>query len=140
MLCDRFADRLKSLLEELPRDFFRHFCSRWATVAQRNRPMVNFSSQIGIPTLYLVPDRLFVVFGRRSIVPTKLPVEVLLVSWALMFITGTTCTVILLGRRPVRGGRGEAALPLGSYVKCSSSEPSRPLFRLFSKGGCWDHI
>ena len=47
ILCDRFADRLDSLLEELPRDF--HFCSlgygRPATA-----PLVRFSSQLCIPT------------------------------------------------------------------------------------------
>jgi len=47
ILCDRFAERLDSLLEELPRDF--HFCSlgygRPATA-----PLVKFSSQLCVPT------------------------------------------------------------------------------------------
>lgn len=47
VLCDRFAERLEALLEELPRDF--HFCSIGYSRPQR-APIVEYSSQLGIPS------------------------------------------------------------------------------------------
>jgi len=47
ILVDRFVDRLEDLLAELPRDF--HFCSIGYS-RPRTAPMVELSSQLGIPT------------------------------------------------------------------------------------------
>mmetsp|Transcript_4726 Transcript_4726/g.10035 ORF Transcript_4726/g.10035 Transcript_4726/m.10035 type:complete len:1163 (+) Transcript_4726:108-3596(+) len=47
IVVDRFVDRLASLLRELPRDF--HYCSLGYS-RPKNAPMVEFSSNIGIPS------------------------------------------------------------------------------------------
>jgi GR25 family glycosyltransferase involved in LPS biosynthesis len=47
ILVDRFVDRLEALLDELPRDF--HFCSIGYS-RPRSAPMIEVSSQLGIPT------------------------------------------------------------------------------------------
>lgn len=78
ILCDRFADRLDSLLEELPRDF--HFCSlgygRPATA-----PLVKFSSQLSIPTcVWYLTGYIVSLEGARHLLES-LPVRGPVDSW-----------------------------------------------------------
>jgi hypothetical protein len=78
ILTDRFADRLKSLLEELPRDF--HFCSLGYS-RPKTAPMVNYSSQIGIPTsIWYLTGYLLSLEGAQYLLD-KLPVRGPVDSW-----------------------------------------------------------
>lgn len=46
-LCDRFAERLEALLDELPRDF--HLCSLGYS-RPKKAPLIEYSSHLGIPS------------------------------------------------------------------------------------------
>jgi hypothetical protein len=61
VLNDRFAERLSSLLEELPRDF--HFCSLGYS-RPKTAPMIEYSTSLGVPsTLLGVPSCLWYLTG-----------------------------------------------------------------------------
>jgi hypothetical protein len=71
VLCDRFTERLASLLEELPRDF--HFCSIGYSRPQR-APLVEYSSQLGIPScLWYLTGYVLSLEGARHLMES-LPV------------------------------------------------------------------
>lgn len=71
VLCDRFSERLASLLEELPRDF--HFCSIGYSRPQR-APIVEYSSQLGIPScLWYLTGYVLSLEGARHLMES-LPV------------------------------------------------------------------
>jgi GR25 family glycosyltransferase involved in LPS biosynthesis len=71
VLCDRFTERLDSLLEELPRDF--HFCSIGYSRPQR-APIVEYSSQLGLPScLWYLTGYILSLEGAKHLIES-LPV------------------------------------------------------------------
>mmetsp|Transcript_12902 Transcript_12902/g.30499 ORF Transcript_12902/g.30499 Transcript_12902/m.30499 type:complete len:1175 (-) Transcript_12902:33-3557(-) len=83
VLVDRFAERLSALLEELPRDF--HFCSLGYS-RPKTAPMVEFSSQLGLPTcIWYLTGYVLSLGGARHLLqglPVKGPVD----SWMALKI------------------------------------------------------
>jgi len=78
VLADRFAERLSSLLEELPRDF--HFCSLGYS-RPKTAPIVDFSSQLGIPScLWYLTGYVLSLEGARHLIQS-LPVTGPVDSW-----------------------------------------------------------
>lgn len=77
-LCDRFAERLEALLEELPRDF--HVCSIGYSRPQR-APIVEYSSQLGIPScLWYLTGYILSLEGAKHLLQS-LPVVGPVDSW-----------------------------------------------------------
>ena len=71
VLNDRFAERLASLLEELPRDF--HFCSLGYS-RPKAAPMVEYSTHLGIPScLWYLTGYVLSLEGARHLIKS-LPV------------------------------------------------------------------
>lgn len=71
VLVDRFAERLESLLEELPRDF--HFCSLGYS-RPRAAPMVEYSTHLSIPScLWYLTGYILSLEGARHLIKS-LPV------------------------------------------------------------------
>lgn len=71
VLCNRFAERLEAVLEELPRDF--HFCSIGYSRPQR-APIVEYSSQLGIPScLWYLTGYIISLDGAKNLLES-LPV------------------------------------------------------------------
>ena len=78
ILVDRFVDRLELLLDELPRDF--HFCSIGYS-RPRTAPMVEVSSQIGIPTcLWYLTGYILSLEGSKYLL-NSLPIVGPVDSW-----------------------------------------------------------
>mmetsp|Transcript_7385 Transcript_7385/g.16744 ORF Transcript_7385/g.16744 Transcript_7385/m.16744 type:complete len:1271 (-) Transcript_7385:1309-5121(-) len=78
VLNDRFAERLASLLEELPRDF--HFCSLGYS-RPKAAPMVEYSTQLGIPScLWYLTGYVLSLKGARHLIKS-LPVTGPIDSW-----------------------------------------------------------
>ncbi|KAL7545110.1 hypothetical protein ACHAWF_015620 [Thalassiosira exigua] len=76
--CDRFAERLACLLEELPRDF--HFCSLGYS-RPKAAPMVEYSSQLGVPScLWYLTGYVLSLEGARHLIES-LPVTGPVDSW-----------------------------------------------------------
>ena len=78
MLVDRFSDRLAKLLEELPRDF--HFCSI-GYARPKNAPIVQYSSQLGIPTCLWYLTGYILSFEGATHLIQSLPVKGPVDSW-----------------------------------------------------------
>lgn len=76
VLVDRFAERLASLLEELPRDF--HFCSLGYS-RPKAAPMVEYSTHLGIPScLWYLTGYILSLDGARHLIkgiPVTGPVD-----------------------------------------------------------------
>ena len=71
VLVDRFAERLASLLEELPRDF--HFCSLGYS-RPKAAPMAEYSTHLGIPScLWYLTGYILSLDGARHLMD-NLPV------------------------------------------------------------------
>ena len=84
ILVDRFADRLESLLKELPRDF--HFCSL-GYARPKTAPLIPFSCNVGIPTaIWYLTGYVLSLDGARYL-RNRLPVKGPIDSWIglLMF-------------------------------------------------------
>ena len=78
ILVDRFAERLASLLEELPRDF--HFCSLGYS-RPKAAPIIEYSSQLGIPScLWYLTGYILSYEGARHLIES-LPVAGPVDSW-----------------------------------------------------------
>ena len=78
VLSDRFAERLASLLEELPRDF--HFCSLGYS-RPKAAPMVEYSTHLGIPScLWYLTGYIISLDGARHLIKS-LPVTGPVDSW-----------------------------------------------------------
>ncbi|KAL9182178.1 hypothetical protein ACHAXT_012830 [Thalassiosira profunda] len=78
VLHDRFAERLASLLEELPRDF--HFCSLGYS-RPKYAPMVEYSAHLGIPScLWYLTGYVLSLAGARHLIQS-LPVVGPVDSW-----------------------------------------------------------
>jgi GR25 family glycosyltransferase involved in LPS biosynthesis len=78
VLVDRFTDRLKSLLAELPRDF--HFCSLGYS-RPKTAPLLPLSSQVGIPTaIWYLTGYILSLEGARYLL-NQLPVRGPVDSW-----------------------------------------------------------
>ncbi len=72
VLSDRFAERLSSLLEELPRDF--HFCSLGYS-RPKTAPIVEYSTHLGIPScLWYLTGYVLSLEGARHLIDS-LPVS-----------------------------------------------------------------
>lgn len=78
VLSDRFAERLASLLEELPRDF--HFCSLGYS-RPKAAPIVEYSTHLGIPScLWYLTGYVLSLEGARHLIES-LPVTGPVDSW-----------------------------------------------------------
>ena len=78
VLTDGFAERLESLLEELPRDF--HFCSLGYS-RPKTAPIVEYSTQLGIPScLWYLTGYILSLEGARHLIKS-LPVTGPIDSW-----------------------------------------------------------
>lgn len=78
ILVDRFAERLASLLEELPRDF--HFCSLGYS-RPKAAPIIEYSSQLGIPScLWYLTGYILSYEGAKHLIES-LPVAGPVDSW-----------------------------------------------------------
>jgi GR25 family glycosyltransferase involved in LPS biosynthesis len=72
VLSDRFAERLSSLLKELPRDF--HFCSLGFS-RPKTAPIVEYSTHLGIPScLWYLTGYVLSLEGARHLIES-LPVS-----------------------------------------------------------------
>eukprot|EP00804_Cyclotella_cryptica_P017943 CCRYP_001299-RA/>CCRYP_001299-RA protein AED:0.01 eAED:0.01 QI:59/1/1/1/1/1/3/1403/1308 len=110
VLCDRFAERLASLLEELPRDF--HFCSIGYSRPQR-APIVEYSSQLGIPScLWYLTGYVVSLEGVRHLLES-LPVAGPVDSWIGMKMCHNWDNIF--GQR----------IGVGKHTKTHSKPPSR---------------
>ena len=84
ILVDRFVDRLELLLDELPRDF--HFCSIGYS-RPRTAPMVELSSQLGIPTcLWYLTGYILSLEGSKHFL-NSLPIVGPVDSWVGLKMT-----------------------------------------------------
>ena len=78
VLTDGFAERLESLLDELPRDF--HFCSLGYS-RPKTAPIVEYSTQLGIPScLWYLTGYILSLEGARHLIKS-LPVTGPIDSW-----------------------------------------------------------
>ena len=78
VLTDGFAERLESLLDELPRDF--HFCSLGYS-RPKTAPIVEYSTQLGIPScLWYLTGYILSLDGARHLIKS-LPVTGPIDSW-----------------------------------------------------------
>lgn len=78
ILADRFADRLDSILAELPRDF--HFCSLGYS-RPKTAPMIPFSTELGIPSCIWYLTGYILSLDGASYLVDKLPLRGPVDSW-----------------------------------------------------------
>jgi GR25 family glycosyltransferase involved in LPS biosynthesis len=78
VMCDRFADRLHALLQELPRDF--HFCSLGYS-RPKTAPIVPYQNLIGIPTGQWYLTGYVLSEAGAEYLQTQLPVVGPIDSW-----------------------------------------------------------
>jgi len=110
VVSDRFAERLASLLEELPRDF--HFCSLGYS-RPKNAPMVEYSTHLGIPScLWYLTGYILSLEGARHLIKS-LPVTGPVDSWIGMKMCGNWDNTF-----------GEF-MGVGKYTRAKTKLPSR---------------
>mmetsp|Transcript_2543 Transcript_2543/g.6354 ORF Transcript_2543/g.6354 Transcript_2543/m.6354 type:complete len:221 (+) Transcript_2543:995-1657(+) len=110
VLVDRFAERLASLLEELPRDF--HMCSLGYS-RPRAAPMAEYSAQLGIPScLWYLTGYVLSLEGARHLIKS-LPVTGPVDSWIGLKMCGNW------------DNKFGDLMGVGKYTKAKAKLPSR---------------